>query len=101
MLRCVVLGLLRNPAGASSLATGNLLAAESIPINGFGLWKLRSAIEVTQIDIQAPEAVQQRAPWQAEFAGGEGLVAVVLAQAIEQQAALDLLQALAQVETGV
>ena len=58
------------------------------------------AIEVTQIDVQAPEAVQQRATRQAEFAGGEGLVAVVFAQAIEQQTAFHLFQAFAQVQAA-
>ena len=86
------LRLLRSRTGTSPLATGNALIKGSIPTTVFGWQKLWSAIEITQSDIQAPEAVQQGAAWQPEFTGREGLVAVVFAQAIEQQTAFDLLQ---------
>lgn len=59
------------------------------------------AIEITQIDVQASKAVQQRAPRQTQLTGGEGLVTFVLAQTVEKQAALDLAKAFTQVEVGV
>lgn len=47
-------------------------------------------------DAQASESIQQGAAWQAEFACHQGLVTAMLAQAIKQQFALNLLQAFTQ-----
>lgn len=59
-----------------------------------------SVIEVPRLNLQAPEAIEQGAAWQAEFAGRQRLVAGVLAQAIDQQATLDLPQSFAQTHGG-
>ncbi len=51
---------------------------------GWGEHGVFPSLEIGRADIQPFHAIQQRAPRQAEFAGGLALVAAVLAQAIHE-----------------
>lgn len=58
----------------------------------------RVPLDIVQTDIQARQAIQERAPGHAEIVCGAGLITGVFAQALEQQPALDLLHSFPQIQ---